>query len=229
MRYEEMNLPEPLRRAVERMGFDEMTQVQELAIPPMCEGFDLIAKAPTGTGKTCAFGIPLLMGLDTEKTQPQAVVLAPTRELAQQIAAELRELAHFMPAVRIACLYGGGDMRRQTERLKKGVQLVVATPGRLMDHIKRGNLRTDAVTDVVLDEADEMLNMGFYKDVVKILDTLKARRQRNHRAGRGAVCPADYAIPHFDHRAKQAARCDGDFVAKGAAARDDFLQHEIHQ
>lgn len=175
MRYEEMNLPEPLRRAVERMGFDEMTQVQELAIPPMCEGFDLIAKAPTGTGKTCAFGIPLLMGLDTEKTQPQAVVLAPTRELAQQIAAELRELAHFMPAVRIACLYGGGDMRRQTERLKKGVQLVVATPGRLMDHIKRGNLRTDAVTDVVLDEADEMLNMGFYKDVVKILDTLKAR------------------------------------------------------
>ncbi|HJB39386.1 MAG TPA: DEAD/DEAH box helicase, partial [Candidatus Ruthenibacterium avium] len=177
MRYEEMNLPEPLRRAVERMGFDEMTQVQELAIPPMCEGFDLIAKAPTGTGKTCAFGIPLLMGLDTEKTQPQAVVLAPTRELAQQIAAELRELAHFMPAVRIACLYGGGDMRRQTERLKKGVQLVVATPGRLMDHIKRGNLRTDAVTDVVLDEADEMLNMGFYKDVVKILDTLKARRR----------------------------------------------------
>lgn len=177
MRYEEMNLPDPLRRAVARMGFDEMTQVQELAIPPMCEGFDLIAKAPTGTGKTCAFGIPLLMGLDAEKPQPQAVVLAPTRELAQQIAAELRELAHFMPAVRIACLYGGGDMRRQTERLKKGVQLVVATPGRLMDHIKRGNLRTDAITDVVLDEADEMLNMGFYKDVVKILDTLKARRR----------------------------------------------------
>ena len=154
-----------------------MTEVQEKAIPPMMEGRDIIAKAPTGTGKTCAFGIPLIAGLDPEKKYPQAVVMAPTRELAQQITEDLRDLAHFYPEVRVVCVYGGANMNRQIEQLKKGPQIVVATPGRLQDHMKRRTVDLSHVETIVLDEADEMLNMGFYKDVRHILDTIKSRKR----------------------------------------------------
>ena len=177
MEYRELNVPEQIHKAVERMGFTEMTEVQEKAIPPMMEGRDVIAKAPTGTGKTCAFGIPLIVGLDVDKKYPQAVVMAPTRELAQQITEDLRDLAHFYPEVRVVCVYGGANMNRQIEQLKKGPQIVVATPGRLQDHMKRRTVDLSHVETIVLDEADEMLNMGFYKDVRHILDTVKSRKR----------------------------------------------------
>ena len=176
MLYSELNVSPQLHQAVERMGFAEMTEIQEKVIPVMMAGRDVIAKAPTGTGKTCAFGIPAIESLNQELARPQTVVLAPTRELAQQIAGDLEDLAHFMPAVRIACVYGGANMQGQIDRLKKGCQIVVATPGRLMDHVRHRTIDLGAVTTVVLDEADEMLNMGFYKDVRHIIDLMKARK-----------------------------------------------------
>ena len=176
MKYAELNVSSEIRRAVEAMGFTEMTEVQEKAIPLMMAGHDMIAKAPTGTGKTCAFGIPVIERIRKEKKVPQAVILAPTRELAQQIAAELQNLCQFLPEVRIACLYGGANMQRQAEKLQKGCQIIVATPGRLMDHYKRRTIDVSAVETVVLDEADEMLNMGFYKDVRHIIDLMKNRK-----------------------------------------------------
>ena len=176
MKYTELNVSPEIRSAVEAMGFTEMTEVQEKAIPLMMAGHDMIAKAPTGTGKTCAFGIPVIERIQKEKKVPQAVILAPTRELAQQIAAELQNLCQFLPEVRIACLYGGANMQRQAEKLQKGCQIIVATPGRLMDHYKRRTIDVSAVETVVLDEADEMLNMGFYKDVRHIIDLMKNRK-----------------------------------------------------
>ena len=173
----ELNVPEQIHKAVERMGFTEMTEVQEKAIPPMMEGKDIIAKAPTGTGKTCAFGIPLILGLDQSRNYPQAVVMAPTRELAQQITEDLQDLAHFYPDIRVVTVYGGANIQKQIEKLKKGAQIVVATPGRLQDHMNRRTVDLSHVTTVVLDEADEMLNMGFYKDVRKILDQIKSRQR----------------------------------------------------
>ena len=177
MLFSELNLPGEILRAVERMGFSEMTEVQEKAIPAMLAGHDVTAKAPTGTGKTCAFGIPLILGLEQDKPYPQAVVLAPTRELAQQITEDLTDLAHFYPAVRIVCVYGGANMQGQIDKLKKGAHIVVATPGRLQDHFNRRTVDLSHVKDVVLDEADEMLNMGFYKDVRKILDEIKSKQR----------------------------------------------------
>ena len=140
MLYSELQCSEAIRKAVERMGFTEMTEVQEKTIPLMMAGRDVIAKAPTGTGKTCAFGIPIAQQIDPEKKKPQAVILAPTRELAQQIAAELEELTYFMPEVKVACVYGGANMDKQARRLAEGCQIVVATPGRLMDHYKRRSI-----------------------------------------------------------------------------------------
>ncbi len=177
MLYSELNVPSEIRRAVERMGFEELTEIQEKAIGPMMEGKDVIAKAPTGTGKTCAFGIPLLVDMNRSSNKTQALVLAPTRELAQQITEDLQDLCHFLPEVRVACLYGGQAITKQFDQLKKGPQVIVATPGRLMDHMKRRTVNLDTVTRVVLDEADEMLDMGFYKDVRRILDSLKNRKQ----------------------------------------------------
>ena len=175
MLYSELQCSEAIHKAVERMGFAEMTEIQEKTIPVMLAGRDVIAKAPTGTGKTCAFGIPVAEHIDPEKKYPQAVIMAPTRELAQQIAEELTELTYFMPEVQVACVYGGANMEKQARRLAEGCQIVVATPGRLMDHYKHHSIDLAHVTQVVLDEADEMLNMGFYKDVKYIIDLMKHR------------------------------------------------------
>ena len=177
MLYQDLTGVRPeILQAVERMGFTEMTEVQEKTIPVMMAGHDVIAKAPTGTGKTCAFGIPIIERIDPSRPLPQAVILAPTRELAQQIAGDLQDLTHFLPEIRTVCVYGGADMQKQANRLKKGCQIVVATPGRLMDHMRHRSIDVSAVTSIVLDEADEMLNMGFYKDVRKIIDAMKARK-----------------------------------------------------
>ena len=167
--------PEILQ-AVERMGFTEMTEVQEKTIPVMMAGHDVIAKAPTGTGKTLAFGIPLIEHCDTEKPDIQSLILAPTRELATQICEDLKNLTRFLPQLRVVVVYGGQSMERQKQQLKKGAHILVATPGRLMDHMRHKSIDVSAVTSIVLDEADEMLNMGFYKDVRKIIDAMKARK-----------------------------------------------------
>ena len=177
MLYQELRGVSPeILQAVERMGFAEMTEIQEKTIPVMLAGHDVIAKAPTGTGKTCAFGIPIIERMDRSRKTPQAVILAPTRELAQQIAEDLEDLCHFLPEVRIACVYGGANMQKQIDQLKRGCQIVVATPGRLMDHMQHRTIDVRAVENIVLDEADEMLDMGFYKDVRKIIDAMKARK-----------------------------------------------------
>ena len=175
MLYSELQCSDAIHKAVERMGFAEMTEVQEKTIPVMLAGRDVIAKAPTGTGKTCAFGIPVAEHILPENKYPQAVIMAPTRELAQQIAQELEELTYFMPEVQVACVYGGANMEKQARRLAEGCQIVVATPGRLMDQYQHHSIDISHVTQIVLDEADEMLNMGFYKDVKYIIDLMKHR------------------------------------------------------
>ena len=169
MLYSELQCSEAIHKAVERMGFAEMTEIQEKTIPVMLAGHDVIAKAPTGTGKTCAFGIPVAEHIQPENKYPQAVIMAPTRELAQQIAEELSNLTYFMPEVQVACVYGGANMEKQAKRLAEGCQIVVATPGRLMDHYKHHSIDISHVTQIVLDEADEMLNMGFQEDLDFIL------------------------------------------------------------
>ena len=177
MLYSELQCSEAIHKAVERMGFAEMTEIQEKTIPVMLAGRDVIAKAPTGTGKTCAFGIPVAEHIDPEKKYPQAVIMAPTRELAQQIAEELTERTYFMPEVQVACVYGGANMEKQARRLAEGCQIVVATPGRLMDHYKHHSIDLAHVTQVVLVEADEMLNMGFREDMELILGQIPGERQ----------------------------------------------------
>ena len=163
-------------RATQAMGYTEMTEIQQKAIPLMLAGHDMIAKAPTGTGKTVAFGIPILQkAAGFPAGAPKAVVLSSTRELAQQIAQDLTNLAQFLPEIRVVCVYGGAGLEKQQKQLKAGCQIVVATPGRLMDHYRHHALDLSQVTTIVLDEADEMLNMGFYKDVRGIIDLLKSR------------------------------------------------------
>lgn len=177
MLYQDCDLPEYIVKAVDAMGFEEMTEVQEKSIPLILEGKDITAKAPTGTGKTCAFGIPLLMQIDISNKHTQGLILAPTRELAQQITEEMQQLAKFLPEVRVLCLYGGQPIAKQITKLKTPPQIIVATPGRLLDHMQRNTVHTQEIKRIVLDEADEMLNMGFYKDVLKILDKLKNKQQ----------------------------------------------------
>ena len=164
-------------RATQAMGYTEMTEIQQKAIPLMLAGHDMIAKAPTGTGKTVAFGIPILQkAAGFPAGAPKAVVLSPTRELAQQIAQDLTNLAQFLPEIRVVVVYGGAGLEKQQKQLKAGCQIVVATPGRLMDHYKHHSIDLSHVTQIVLDEADEMLNMGFYKDVRHIIEMMKARK-----------------------------------------------------
>lgn len=175
--YSQMNLSEEIKKAVERMGFSEMTEIQEKAIPIMLEGHEIIAKAPTGTGKTCAFGIPIIEKIDADAPHVQAIVLCPTRELCTQICEELRLLAYYKPAVKVAAVYGGQPIDRQITALRRGAQIVVATPGRMLDHLHRKTINLAKAKIAVLDEADEMLDMGFYKDVCKILDRLPKDKQ----------------------------------------------------
>ena len=176
MQFTELTRVAPeILQATQAMGFTEMTEIQEKAIPLMLDGHDMIAKAPTGTGKTVAFGIPILSKVDPASLKPQAVILSPTRELAQQIAQDLQNLAQFLPDIKIVCVYGGAGLDKQQRQLKAGCQIVVATPGRLMDHYRHHAIDVSYVETIVLDEADEMLNMGFYKDVKYIIDLMKHR------------------------------------------------------
>ena len=174
--YADLGLSPEMMRAIDKKGYVMATPVQTGSIPYFMEWKDVIAKAPTGTGKTVAFGIPMVEHIDPENADIQGLVLAPTRELAIQIQDELRDLCAFKEGVRVVCLYGGQPIDKQITQLKKCPQIVVATPGRLMDHMKRRTVRLDKVQTVVLDEADRMLDMGFVRDVTHILDKMPKRR-----------------------------------------------------
>ncbi len=176
VRFDTLNLSPEIMKALEKRGIELSTPVQAGCIPPMKEWKDVVAKAPTGTGKTFAYGIPIVEHIDPEDESVQAVILAPTRELAIQITEELRDLAAFRPGVRTVCLYGGAPIGKQIDTLKKHPQIVVATPGRLSDHMKRRTVRVDTAQTVVLDEADRMLDMGFIHDVTRLLDRMNKRK-----------------------------------------------------
>lgn len=177
IRFEELNLYPQILRGIEEMGFEEATPIQARAIPVMMEGNDVIGQAQTGTGKTAAFGIPLLQKVDVQDKRTQAIVLCPTRELAVQVAEELRHLSKYMHGVKILPVYGGQDIGKQIRSLKGGTQIIIGTPGRVMDHLRRKTIRCDFVHTIVLDEADEMLNMGFREDIETVLGYLPEERQ----------------------------------------------------
>lgn len=174
--FRDLGLSEELLTALDKKGYGYPTRVQVEAIPPLLEWKDVLAKAPTGTGKTYAFGIPMISHIDPDCEDLQGLILAPTRELAIQICDELRSLLACYKNIRIAVVYGGQKIQTQIEKLKKKPQIVVATPGRLMDHYNRRTLRLDKVQTVILDEADRMLDMGFEKDVRNIINKIKNRR-----------------------------------------------------
>ena len=176
-KFEELQLDDRIIRAITEMGFEEASPIQAQAIAVVLEGRDMIGQAQTGTGKTAAFGDPLLQKVDPKVKKLQAVVLLPTRELAIQVAEELRRFAKFMHGIKVLPIYGGQDIVRQIRALKDGTQIVVGTPGRVMDHMRRKTVKMDHVHTVVLDEADEMLNMGFLEDMETILSQLPEERQ----------------------------------------------------
>lgn len=177
MRYEDAGIDARILRAVKELGFEHMTPIQEQAIPLFMTGQDIIGQAQTGTGKTAAFGIPILQKIDPENRSLQALILCPTRELAMQAADELRKFAKYMNGIKVLPIYGGQEIYKQIKNLKTGVQIVVGTPGRVMDHMRRHTLKMDHVHTVVLDEADEMLNMGFREDIETILKETPGERQ----------------------------------------------------
>lgn len=174
--FQDLKLSEAMLRALESKGYGYPTSIQKEAIPPLLQWKDVIAKAPTGTGKTFAFGIPMIEHIDASSKELQGLILAPTRELAIQIGDELRSLLAFYEGIRVAVVYGGAPIGSQIRALERKPQIVVATPGRLMDHYNRKTLRLDKIQTVILDEADRMLDMGFFKDVTKILDKIKNKK-----------------------------------------------------
>ena len=174
--FTELGLSSQLLQAIHQMGYEEATDIQAETIPITIAGKDLIGQAQTGTGKTAAFGIPLVERMDTQNESIQALVIAPTRELAIQVAEELNRIGQFK-RVRALPVYGGQDIDRQIRALKKRPQVIVGTPGRLQDHLRRKTIRLQNTKIVVLDEADEMLNMGFIEDIEAILDQAPKERQ----------------------------------------------------
>ncbi len=174
---ESFELDTRILHAITDMGFKELTPIQIKSIPAQVKGRDLIGQAKTGTGKTAAFGIPLLQKINPEVRKLQSVILVPTRELAIQVSEELKKIAKYMEGIRILPVYGGADIREQIIKLKKGAQIVVGTPGRIMDHMRRKTIKFDAVGTVIMDEADEMLDMGFLEDMETILSELPKERQ----------------------------------------------------
>ncbi len=176
VRFDSLNLSPEIMRALLERNIQLSTPVQAGCIPPMMNWEDVIAKAPTGTGKTFAYGIPIVEHIDPEDESVQAVILAPTRELAIQITDELRAISSYKPGVRSVCLYGGQPIGKQIDTLKKRPQIVVATPGRLADHMKRHTVKVSTAQTVVLDEADRMLDMGFIHDVTHLLDKMDKRK-----------------------------------------------------
>jgi len=177
LKFTELGLTHEILKAVEDLGFEEATPIQTLAIPKMMEGKDIIGQAQTGTGKTAAFGIPILEKIDAKNKAVQAIILCPTRELAIQVCEELKLFSKYKRGINIVPVYGGQPIGRQMLALSKGAQIVVGTPGRVIDHLERRTLKLDMARTVVLDEADEMLDMGFRDDIELILKSIPVDRQ----------------------------------------------------
>lgn len=178
MRFNELNLSAPLLRAIEDCGYTEATYIQKACIPVVLSGGDIIGQSQTGTGKTAAFGIPLVECLQpNDSKRPQALILSPTRELALQVTEEIRKFAKYKEGIRTVCVFGGQPISKQIMELKRGADIVVGTPGRVLDHIDRRTLRFNECHILVLDEADEMLNMGFREDIEKVIQALPEERQ----------------------------------------------------
>ncbi len=177
LHFRDLQLPEPLLQTLESVGYETPSPIQAQSIPPLLAGRDLLGHAPTGTGKTAAFALPILARLELRTRPVQVLVLAPTRELAIQVAEAFQRYAQQLPGFHVLPIYGGQDYSGQIRQLRRGVQVVVGTPGRVMDHMRRGTLKLDELTTLVLDEADEMLRMGFINDVEWILEQTPAERQ----------------------------------------------------
>ena len=177
LKFKDLNISPEIQKAVADMGFEEASPIQSLAIPQILAHKDVTGQAQTGTGKTAAFGIPLLENIDSEDNNLQAIILCPTRELAIQVAEELRKLSVYLPKIDVLPVYGGQPIDRQIKALQKGVQIIIGTPGRVMDHIDRGTLSLNNIKTVILDEADEMLDMGFREDIEYILEDIPYERQ----------------------------------------------------
>jgi len=172
IRFEELNISSEIMRAIEDMGFEETTPIQTRAIPTIMNGNDVIGQAQTGTGKTAAFGIPMLEKIDPHNNNPQAIILCPTRELAIQVSEELKRLSKYKNNIKTLPVYGGQSISRQIRALNKGVQVIIGTPGRVMDHMRRGTLNLSNIEYLILDEADVMLDMGFIDDIETILQDI---------------------------------------------------------
>ena len=177
MRFNELNLSREVLQAVEEMGFEKPSEVQEATIPTILEGRDVLAQAQTGTGKTASFGIPMIEKMEENADYLQALVLVPTRELARQVSEELKKLSKYKKFINIVPIYGGADMGKQLRELKRGASIVVGTPGRVMDHMKRKSLVLDEISFLTLDEADEMFDMGFRDDMKTIIERTNPKRQ----------------------------------------------------
>lgn len=175
--FKDLNLSKEVQKAITEMGFEEATPIQSKSIPPIISGIDVIGQAQTGTGKTCAFGIPAIEMLDTDMEGVQVLVLCPTRELAIQVSEELKNVSKYKKNVRILPIYGGQPIERQIMALKKRPQIIIGTPGRVMDHMRRHTLKLGSLKMIILDEADEMLNMGFREDIDIILEEIPEDRQ----------------------------------------------------
>ncbi len=177
MKFNELELSAEVLRAIEEMGFTDLTEIQEKAIPLIAKKVDVIGRSNTGTGKTAAFGIPAIESISKEARTPEVLILCPTRELAMQACEEIKKFSKFMPWIRSSAVYGGASMEKQIMELKRGANIVVGTPGRVMDHIRRRTLKLQDLKMIILDEADEMLNMGFREDIESILLDVPEERQ----------------------------------------------------
>ena len=177
MNFDDLNISAEIKKAIDQMGFYELTPIQKMAIPQILKGLDITAQAQTGSGKTIAFAIPVVENIFIDDKSPQAIILCPTRELCLQVADEVGKVGANVKKLKVLAVYGGQPIGKQTRVLKKGVHIIVGTPGRVIDHVEKGNLDLIGVERVVLDEADEMLDMGFREDIERILDEAKYRKQ----------------------------------------------------
>ena len=177
MKFEELDLSENLKKALKDANYIDATEIQEKAIPYVLQGRDVIGQSKTGTGKTATYSLPMIERIDKTNKSVQAIILCPTRELAVQVAGEIKKFTKYQRGIYSACIYGGQAIEKQFESLKKGVQIVIGTPGRIMDHMRRKTLKLDNVKMCILDEADEMLNMGFEEDIETILKEVPEQRQ----------------------------------------------------
>ena len=177
MNFNDLNISQDIKKAIDEIGFTKLTPIQKQVIPEALKGKDIIGQAQTGSGKTLAFSIPIIEKIFIPDRSPQAIILCPTRELCMQVASEIEKTGSKIKKFKVLAVYGGQPIGKQTRVLKKGVHVVVGTPGRVIDHIERGNLDLIGIESVVLDEADEMLEMGFREDIETILAKTPIQRQ----------------------------------------------------